>query len=101
MPADEGMVGIGDGLQFYLTIDRGNGDSRLSHDKLVSNSVVSLAQLSDTPVPLGSIRVGYLNSGVDSTRSTVGPLSALYNSWSQLFKFPVADLAPNITDSRR
>ena len=63
--------------------------------------MVSLAKLSDTPVPLGSIRVGYLNSGVDSTCSTIGPLGALYNSWSQLFKFPVADLAPNITDSSR
>ena len=101
VPADEGLIRVGHGLQRDLTIDGRYRDSRLSHDKLVGYSMVSLTELSDTPVPLGTIRVRDLNSRVDSTCSTICPLSALYNSRGQLFKLPVTNLAPNISNSRR
>ena len=99
MPANEGFIGICDGLQRDLTVDGRYRDCRLSHDKLVSDCVVPLTELSDTPVPLSTVRVGDFDCGVNSTSSTIGPFSALYNSWCQFLQFPVSDLLPNISDS--
>ena len=50
-PADEGLISVSDSLERDLTNDAADGDGGLSHDELVGESVVSLAEFGDTVVP--------------------------------------------------
>ena len=60
--------------------------------------MIPLAELRYAQVPVGSIPVGELDSRVNSSRCTISPFSGSNLVRSNLLKFPVSDLGPDILD---
>ena len=60
--------------------------------------MIPLAELSHTQVPVGSVSVGELDGRVNSSGCAISPLSGSNIVGSNLLKFPVSDLGPNIRD---
>lgn len=97
-PLNESLVIVSHGRQGDLTDDGGDRDGGLSHDQLVSDGVVPLRELGDSPVPGGAVDVADLDDGVDSACVTLGPLGARDDGWGELLKLPVSDLVPDVLD---
>ena len=60
--------------------------------------MIPLAELRYAQVPVGSIPVGELDSRVNSSRCAISPFSGSNLVRSNLLKFPVSDLGPDIGD---
>ena len=60
--------------------------------------MIPLAELGHAQVPVGSIPVGELDSRVNSSGCAISPFSGSNLVRSNLLKFPVSDLGPDIGD---
>ena len=60
--------------------------------------MIPLAEFGHSQVPVGSIPVCELNSRVDSSSRAISPFSGSNLVGSNLLKFPVSDLGPDIGD---
>ena len=94
-PTDESFVGVRHGGELELADDAHHRDSRLGHDELVGQGVVTLAQLSHTQVPACSVGVSDLDSRVNSARSSIGPLRRGDLSWGDFLQLPLFELVPH------
>ena len=60
--------------------------------------MIPLAELGHAQVPVSSIPIGELDSRVDSSSCAISPFSSSDLAGSNLLKFPVSDLGPDIGD---